>query len=132
MDAPLRSMVGMVFSPPGPPGLPAMTPLLRRDSTLDLIGQLAERADRAGRHLAASGALVELHRLGTLEDRTRPIEEAEEEVVLGARRGVLHPAQDFLVRDRGRPLREGTFLDDVVDLPQEGKGCGLALGQPVE
>src|SRR5262245_22329376 len=114
-------MVGMVFSPPGAAGLPAMTPL-RRDSTFDLISQLANRADRAGRHLPAPGTLVELHRLGALECGTRPIEEAEEEVVLGARRGVLHPAQDFFVRDRGRPLRERAFLDDVVDLPQEGEG----------
>src|SRR5213594_2973908 len=104
-------MVGMPFSLP----------------TLDLVRQLAERADRAGRHLPAARAFVEYHRLGALESRARPIEEAEEEVVLGPRRGVLQAAQDLLVGHRGGALRERTLLDDVVDLPQEGEGCRLAL-----
>src|SRR5580765_1360675 len=118
MVAPLRSMVGMPFS--------------LRNPALHLVGELAERADRAGRHLSAARAFVEGHRLGALEGGTRPLEKAEEEVVLGARRGVLHTAQGFLVRDRRGPLRERAFLDDVVDLAQEGEGGRLALREPIE
>src|SRR5499433_525446 len=109
-------MVGMLFS------LPA----------LDLVRQLAERADRPRGHLAAPHALVQRDRLGALEGRARPIEEAEQEVVLRPGRGVLHAAQDLLVRDRGGALGERAFLDDVVDLPQEGERRRLALGEPVE
>src|SRR5437867_7799935 len=102
------------------------------DPALDLVRQLAERADRPGRHLAAAKALVEGHGLRALEGGSRPVQEAEEEVVLGARRGVLQTAQDFLVGDRGRPFGERAFLHDVVDLPEEREGGRLALGQPIE
>src|SRR5215831_18820121 len=99
-----------------------MVGMLVSSAALDLVRQLAERADRAGCHLAAARTLVERHRLGTLERRARPIEEAEQEVVLRSRRGVLHAAQDLLVGDRGGALRERALLDDVVDLSQEGEG----------
>ena len=39
---------------------------------------------------------------------------------------------DLLVGDRGGALGEGTLLDDVVDLPEEGVGRGLPLGEAVE
>src|SRR6185312_2014543 len=123
MVAPLRSMVGMPSSFRDPPGRSDEL----RNPAFHLVGELAERADRAGRYLSAARALVEGHRLGALEGGTRPLEKAEEEVVLGARRGVLHAAQDLLVGDRRGPLRERAFLDDVVDLSQEGEGGRLSL-----
>src|SRR6266480_2775170 len=99
---------------------------------LDLVGELAERADRAGRDLPAARALVERHSFGALERRACLLEEPEQEVVLGARRGVLHSAQDLLVGDGRRPLGEGTLLHDVVDPPEEGVRRRLALREAVE
>src|SRR5262245_42181980 len=99
---------------------------------LDLIAELAEGADGAGGHLPASGALVQVHGLRPLECHARLVQEAEQEVVLGARRGVLQPAEDLLVHDGGRALRERALLHDVVDPAQEGVRRGLALGEPVE
>src|SRR5262245_26078342 len=98
----------------------------------DMVSQLAEGAEGAGRDLAAAGALVERHLLGTLEGGACLLEEAEEEVVLRARGGFLHAIEGLLVRDGGGALREGALLDDVVDLPQEREGRGLALGQAIE
>src|SRR5262245_59240213 len=49
----------------------------------DQIGELAECAEGAGRHLAARGALLQHDVLGALEGRAGPLEEAEEEIVLG-------------------------------------------------
>src|SRR2546427_5829126 len=78
----------------------AVRPPRRSERALDLVGQLAEGAQRAGRHLAAARALLELHALRALEGRASLVEEAEEEVVLGAGGGVLHAVEDLLVGDR--------------------------------
>src|SRR5437016_1192344 len=99
---------------------------------LDLVGELTKGADRAGRHLAAALALPERDGIGLLERRPALLEEAEQEVVLGARRIVLHPAEDLLVSDRRGALRERALVHDVVDPAEEGVGRGLLLRQPVE
>src|SRR5262249_40537945 len=105
---------GPIIHLTGPSGSGANSAL--GDPALSLIGELAERANGPGGHLAAADALIEGDRLGALERGARPVEEAEEEVVLGARRGVLQAAQDLLVGDRGRAGSEWAFLDDVVNL----------------
>src|SRR5437870_12691513 len=79
---------------------------LRGGRALDLVGELAERAHSAGGDLSTARALLERDRLHALEGHARPVEEAEEEVVLGAGRRFFHPAQDLLVRDRRRARRE--------------------------
>src|SRR5438552_3518899 len=99
---------------------------------LHLVGELAERAHRPRRDLAAARALVQLHRLGPLERGARLLEKAEEEVVLGPGRRLLHAVEDLLVRDGGGALGERALLDDVVDAAQERVGRRLALGQAVE
>src|SRR4029450_7879017 len=71
-------------------------------------------------------------RFGALERGARPVEEAEEEVVLGARRGVLQAAQDLLVGDRGRAGGGRGFRDNIVDLAKKREGRRFALGEPVE
>src|SRR5438105_1512543 len=103
---------------------------LRR--ALDLVGELTKGADRAGRHLAAALALLQRDGIGPLERRPALLEEAEEEVVLGAWRIVLHPAQDLLVGDRRGALRERALIHDVVDPAEEGVRRGLLLRQPIE
>src|SRR2546426_1344053 len=97
----------------GDPGAERLRP------ALDLVRELAEGADRPGGDLAAAHALAELDRLGALERGAGLVQKAEQEIVLRARRDLLHPAQDLLVSDRGRPLRERALLDDVVDPSQE-------------
>src|SRR3970282_2938350 len=91
--------------------------------------QLAERAEGAGGDLPAARALAQLDLLGALEGGPRLVEEAEQEVVLGARRGVLHAVEDLLVGDRGGALGERALLHDVVDPSQEGVGGRLPVGQ---
>src|SRR5438128_8264005 len=81
---------------------------------LDLVRELAERADGPGGDLAAARALLERHRLHALEGRARPVEEAEEEVVLGAGRRLLHPTQDYLVANRRPAPRERAPLDELA------------------
>src|SRR6184192_1278603 len=51
--------------------------------------------------MAAAHALEEGDVLELLEGGPCLVEKAEQEVVLGARRGILHPVQDFLVGDGG-------------------------------
>src|SRR5262245_9858004 len=63
---------------------PAFGRTARSGSALDLIAELAECADGAGGYLPAARALAQLHRLRPLESRARLVQEAEEEVVLGA------------------------------------------------
>src|SRR5437879_4844618 len=99
---------------------------------LDLIRELAERADGPSGDLAAARAFLERHGFDALEGGARPIEEAEEEVVLGAGGRLLHPAQDLFVGDRRGARRERAFLDDVVDAAKERIGRRLALRQPIE
>src|SRR2546427_3829678 len=93
---------------------------LRGGRALDLVGELAERAHGAGGDLSTARALLERDRFHALESHARAVEEAEEEVVLGARRRFFHPAQDLLVGDRRRAHGERTLLDDVVDAAKEG------------
>src|SRR5215510_13009099 len=101
-------------------------------AALDLVTELAERADLPRGHLPAHRALVQHGRLHVLEGATRLLQEAEEEVVLGPGGGFLEPVEDLLVGDGGGALGEGTFLHDVVDAAQEGVGGRLALGEPVQ
>src|SRR5688572_28850699 len=90
-----------------------------RRATLDQIGELAEGADRARGDLPAGGALEQLDVLDLLEGRAGLLEEAEQEVVLGAGRGLLEPVQHLLVGDRRGALGERALLHDVVDAAQE-------------
>src|SRR3989442_754835 len=110
----------------GDPGAERLRP------ALDLVRELAEGADRPGGDLAAAPALAELDRLGALERGAGLVQKAEQEIVLRARRDLLHPAQDLLVSDRGRPLRERALLDDVVDPSQERVRRRLPLGEAIE
>src|SRR2546425_27927 len=110
----------------GDPGAERLRP------ALDLVRELAEGADRPGGDLAAAHALAELDRLGALERGAGLVQKAEQEIVLRARRDLLHPAQDLLVSDRGRPLRERALLDDVVDPSQERVRRRLPLGEAIE
>src|SRR5688572_31636240 len=64
---------------------------------LHLVAQLAEAAHFARRHLPAAHALVESDVLRLLEGGPRLVEEAEEEIMLGARRVGLHAVEHFLV-----------------------------------
>src|SRR5262245_24208613 len=77
---------------------------------LHLVGKLAECAQGTRGHLTTTDALVEGDVLRPREGGARPFEEAEEEIMLGPRRGYLHAVQDLLVRDGGRPLGEGALL----------------------
>src|SRR5215467_1272843 len=101
-------------------------------AALDLITELAERADLPRGHLPAHRALVQYGRLRVLEGAARLLQESEEEVVLGPWRGFLEPVEDLLVGDGSGALGEGTFLDDVVDAAQEGVGGSLPLGESVQ
>src|SRR4029450_13493863 len=97
----------------------------------DPLGELAERAERPRRDLAAGRALQELDVLHALERRARLFEKPEQKVLLGARRRFLEPVQKLLVADRCRALGERALLDDVIDPAQERIAGRLALGQPV-
>src|SRR3989442_7826104 len=110
----------------GDPGAERLRP------ALDLVRELAEGADRPGGDLAAAHALAELDRLGALERDAGLVQKAEQEIVLRARRDLLHPAQDLLVSDRGGPLRERALLHDVVDPSQERVRRRLPLGEAIE
>src|SRR5499426_1617172 len=101
-------------------------------AALDLVTELAEAADLSRGHLPAHRALVQHGRLHVREDAARLLQEAEEEIVLGPRGGLLEPVEDLLVGDGGGALGEGTFLHDVVDPTQEGVGRRLPLGEPIE
>src|SRR5258705_13189329 len=103
-----------------------------RRPALDQVGEPAEGADRPGGHLPAGGALEELDVLDLLERGPGLLEEPEQEVVLGAGRGLLEAVQHLLVGDRGGALGERALLHDVVDATQEGEGRGLELGEAVE
>src|SRR6266849_2980043 len=99
---------------------------------LDLIVELAERADLARGHLAAHRALLKRDGLGAVERPLGLLQKAEEKIVLGPRRRLLEPVENLLVGDGRGPGREGALVHDVVDAPQEGIGRRLALGEPVE